>query len=228
MSEPERFHIGKAVDAGANNEEKASYRVRFEQALVVVLSVMIILFILSKRIPYRPFQRVQSIGFSTLSIEDLIPATRQGGGLPRPPSLPQVPIPSEDEFLPEDETIESTQLNVLQEIPIFDGDGTGSGVSGGDGFGYGGGMGARPIRDVIPEYPAEERKQGVEGVVELAILVNEMGHVDSIRVLLNTTRSKRLEKSAIQAAMKSQYMPPRHQGKRVSRWIRRPYRFERK
>ncbi len=227
MSGPERFHIGKVVDAGANDKEKASYRIRFEQALIVVLSVMIIFFVLSKRIPYRPFQRVPIIGFSTLSIEDLMPATRQGG-LPRPPALPQVPIPSEDEFLPEDETIDSTRLNVRQGIPIFDGDGTGSGAGGGDGFGYGGGMGAKPIRDVIPEYPEEERKQGVEGVVELAILVNEMGRVDSVRVLLNTTRSQRLEKSAIQAAMKSRYMPPRHQGKRISRWIRRPYRFERK
>ena len=151
---------------------------------------------------------------------EMIPQTRQGGGLSRPPTLPQVPIPTEDEYIPDDETIEITRFDLFEDIPLFDGVGGGGGYRG---------IGRpRPIREVIPEYPNAERKKGVEGVVILEIFVNAEGRVDSVRVLSNTTRSKRLELSAIEAAYKSLYVPAKRDGRNVPIWIQRPYRFERK
>ena len=203
---------------GATEQEKTAYRIRFEKALILILGIMILVFLFSQRIPQRR-PKEWGVGRGSLISVDVTPAT-SFGSLPRPPSLPQVPIPTEDEYLPEDETIEDTRLDLTQGIPLFDGSGMGGGGSGE------GGLGPRPIREVIPEYTKEERKRGVEGLVELEILVNARGEVDSVRVLQNTTRSKRLEEASVQAAYQSRYLPARRDGKSVPQRIRRSYRFE--
>lgn len=203
---------------GAYERERAVYGVRFEKALVITLGCTILMFGLFRRVPRDGPRERRIVAFSTTTL-DMVPITSHGG-IPRPPNLPQVPIPTEDEYLPEDETIEVTKLDLMEGIPVFEGDGSGEVRSGL------GAMGARPVRDVLPEYPEEERREGVEGVVELAILVNPAGEVDSVRVLRNTTQSRRLERAAVQAAYKSRYLPEQKDGKGVFRWIRRPYRFE--
>ena len=208
----------KMPSDGVREAEKQKYRVRLERALIVSLLAAVILFSLSRRMPRR-IKNVEFTGGPVLASVDLMPITQQGG-VPRPPNLPQIPIPTEDEFLPDDETIEDTSLELLENIPMFDGFGRGSAMGGSGGFG------PRPIREVIPEYPKDERSRGAAGVVELFILVNAEGYVDSVRVLVNTTMSKVLEQSAIRAARMSQYVPATRDGRNVSRWIRRPYRFE--
>jgi len=201
-------------------KEKIRYRIRFEKALILSLILTILLFVLFRRIPKQRNREFLSKGYSFFSL-DIVPATSQTGA-PPPPVLPEVPIPTENEYLPEDETIEETKLNLTEGIPLFDTAGDrGEGINSG-------GIGLRPIKDVIPEYPKKERRKGIEGVVELKILVNSKGKVDSVVVLQNTTKSKILEKAAIQAAYKSLYLPAKKNGKKISIWIRRPYRFERR
>ena len=215
----DRFVLIKPLMKGVHGEEKAAYRVRLEKALIFSLGLMILIFLVSRRIPHRTKKTWKLSVLTTVNME-MTPQTTQGGGLPRPPTLPQVPIPTEDEYIPDDETIEITRFDLFQDIPLFDGVG-GSG-------GYQGIGRPRPIREVIPEYPNSERKKGAEGVVILEIFVNAEGRVDSVRVLSNTSRSKRLELSAIEAAYKSQYVPAKRDGRNVPIWIQRPYRFERK
>jgi len=214
----DRFRLGRVMREGIHGKEKAVYRIRFEVGLMLALGGMILMFGLSRRISNGRRREVERGVYSILTV-DLVPVTTQGG-IPRPPDLPQVPIPTEEEYMPEDETIEITRLVLTEGIPLFDGTGKrGGGL---------GGVGPRPAREVIPEYPKEVRARGVEGVVELAILVNHRGGVDSVRVLRNTTQNKRLEQAAIQAAYKSWYFPAQRDGKKVSCWIQRPYRFERR
>jgi TonB family protein len=213
-----RFWVVKVTREGIHSDEKALCRKRFEVGLMVSLLCMILVFGLSRRMPRGRQRKIEMGPYAILAL-DPVPVTNPGG-IPRPPDLPQVPIPTEDEYLPEDETIDDTKLVLTEGIPLFEGTGRrGGGV---------GGMGPRPIREVIPEYPKEARDRGVEGIVELAILVNQVGGVDSVRVLWNTTKSKRLERAAIQAAYKSRYFPAQRDGKRIAYWIQRPYRFERR
>lgn len=216
-----RFLVMKSLNEGEYGKEKAIYRVRLEKAMIFTLMLTILLFLISRRIPYKPSKTIELTLLSVVSMES-IPQTTQGS-LPRPPTLPQVPIPTEDEFIPEDETIEITRFDLYEDIPLFDGVGGGGGASAYSGVGR-----PRPIREVIPEYPNSERREGFEGVIVLEILVNAEGYVDSVKVLDNTTRSKRLEQSAMEAALKSQYVPAKRDGRNVPIWIQRPYRFERK
>ncbi len=205
--------------------EKSRYRLRVEKGLIFALLCMILLFLFSRRIPYHA--KKQNKVFVSIITSEMIPMTSQEGGSQRRPSLPQVPIPSDDEYLPDYETIEPTDLDLWEGIPFVDGTGTGNGLFGGSGDGTGGGGGGlRPILEVIPEYPEEERKKGLTGIVELSININAEGIVDSVLVLNNTTRSRRLEQSAVEAAYRSRYAPLPDQYKSLSRWIERAYRFD--
>ena len=209
-----QFRLVKVMEKGAYADEKRKYRIHFERALLVVLTCVVILFLVSRRMHERN-RRVRFVpGFATMNL-DLVQATKRGG-MPRPPDLPQVPIPVEDEYLPDDETIDIFDFDVNEGIPLFDGFGTAPDA---------GGMGLRPIREVIPEYPKDLRKRGIEGVILLTILVNSRGHVDSVEVLKNTSLSKRLEQAAIQAAYGSRYVPAKRDGEKIACWIQRRYEF---
>lgn len=211
------FLLATRLHKGEHVKEKASVQIRLERGLIFSLLLMITVFLSSQRIPLRKKKTYQLSTLTTVAM-DIVPKTTQGG-LKRPPNLPQVPIPVEDEYLPEDETIELTDLDLFEDIPLFDGDGTGGSAMVGVGR-------PRPIREVIPEYPKSERSKGFAGEVILEILVNATGHVDSVRVLNNTTRSRRLAQAAVDAAKRSQYMPAKRDGRPVPIWIQRPYRFE--
>ena len=69
------------------------------------------------------------------------------------------------------------------------------------------------------------RKKGIEGVVMLSLYVNSTGSVDSVEVLQNTSRNKRLERYAIHAAYSSRYVPAKRDGNKIACWIQRRYEF---
>jgi TonB family protein len=193
-------------------------QIRFEKALVGVLLGCVIFFILSKRFPEKP-ARLPVLGRASDILVDEMPVIRSGKQY-LTPSRPVVPIPSEDEMLPEDETIDPTDFRF-----DFGETSLGKGLPGDPSEGVGG-SGPRPIREAIPEFPESERKKGARGVVELKILVNINGRVDSVVVISNSTGSRRLAESAKNAAYRSLYRPVKDKSRVQSYWVTRPYRFE--
>jgi TonB family protein len=191
--------------SGAYSEEKAKYRVRLEKSMILTLITCIALFCLSRRIPTRPKKIIKLAKYITVT-PDMTPVTRTGG-IPIPPSYPEVPIPSEDEFMTADETIEYTDLDLSEDLPWYDGE-----------YGHPGAQFEEP-----PESKFEDdRLQAVSGEVRLAVLVNEFGQVDSVRVILNTTRSKSFEEEAIFNAYRTRYKLQKHE----AQWIERPFYFK--
>ena len=212
-----KFHLARVTNSEGRKREEWAYRIRFEKALILSLTAMIILFLSSQKIPLKKDKEF-TIGIFNVMDVDMVPQTKQGI-LARPPRLPQIPIPTEDEFVLEDETIELTVLDLNESIPVFEG--FGNYQIGSQGM-------PRPVSEIVPEYPRSERRKGVEGIVRLEIRVDETGKVDSVRVVENTTSSQVLEENSILAAYKSRYMPAKRKGQNVSRWIKRLYRFEKK
>ena len=192
------------LKSGAYNEEKAKYRVRLEKSMIFTLTSCIVLFCLSRRIPTRPKKIVKLASYITVA-PDMIPITRTGG-IPMPPSYPEVPIPSEDEFMPADETIEFTDLDLSEDLPWYDGP-------------YG--QPATNFGDPPELEKEDDRPKAVSGEVRLAVLVNEFGQVDSVRVILNTTMSKTFEEEAIFQAFRTRYKLT----KPGAQWIERPFHF---
>ena len=156
---------------------------------------------------------VEGIG-TVLTVED-IPITRQG--TPRkPPPRPVVPIPSEDDLIPDDVTIEDTELT-YESFSLS----SGSGVP----LGQINIFQPRPIFEVIPEYSEDLQKKGIEGAVKLHLHIDRTGRVINVVVLENTTGSSVCANAAKEAALKGRYIPAKKDGKPTDLWISRTYTF---
>jgi len=78
-------------------------------------------------------------------------------------------------------------------------------------------------KKVEPKYPDQARRQGIEGTVQLEILIDENGRVRKVKVLKSPGHG--LERAAIAALSKSKFNPGVINGKAVPVKIKIPYRF---
>ena len=76
---------------------------------------------------------------------------------------------------------------------------------------------------VEPKYPDQARRAGIEGTVQLEILIDEHGRVRKVKVLKSPGHG--LERAAIAAVSKSKFHPGVINGKAVPVKIKIPYRF---
>jgi protein TonB len=193
---------------------KSQYRINFERSVSLTLGVLILLIYLSPRVKVAmEANRPHSV---MITVEN-IPITRQVARRPPPPK-PTVPVPSDDESIPEDETIVETTLKYDTFFDQFP-----EGLSS---------LGSipvtppRPIAWVFPEYPEDDKKRGIQGVVKLSINIDEKGRVVEVIVLQNSTGSEKCAQAAVEAAYGSRFLPAREGNKPVSYWITQPYRFD--
>ena len=195
------------------NDREEHYQRNLRVAAIVALTVVIFVFQIFPRMSWKK-ETPKVIVIASLHIEN-IPVTRQGTRKPPPPK-PAVPIPSDDELIPEDVTIEKTELDLNLYSPIEGEDGPpGAPIV----------YQPRPIFEVIPEYPQELQKKGIQGIVKLHIHINKQGLVDQVVVIENTTGSLLCSRSAKNAAMQGRYMPAKSRGKPTDIWITRTYSF---
>ena len=208
---PRGFVIGRVVRKDPRVDLHARYELTLKKSLALSLLLITIIFLLFPKFEAAKKQISQQIDV-VLDIED-IPVTRQGRRSP-PPAEPAVPIPTEEESIPEDLTIEPTQLSYNYVAASEEGRGVGVTI------------GPRPIEDVFPEYPEEEKKKGIQGVIELYLKVDIYGNVVDVKVLRNTTNSLKLLQAAIRAAYRTKFMPARKGSQPVTIWTTRVYKFE--
>lgn len=193
--------------------EDISYRLRLEWA--IIFSILLILVFLNL---YPTFEFNRELPDSiqiNIVIED-VPPTRQGRLKP-PPPRPIIPIPSEDDPIPEDEIITKFQFNT---------DYTNASNENVGGMEVISTIPARLIKEVIPEYPSEDYSRGVTGYVKLHIHIDDDGGVTDVVVLENTTGSLRCADAAKAAALKCKYQPARRGGKVVGSWMSRIIKFD--
>jgi len=193
---------------------KNDYHVRLEKAIIISLGGLILLFLLFPSIPVRvPEEKIVHLNI----VVESIPITRQGVFRP-PPLRPAVPIATEDETVPEDETIEETTLKFdVSPIPS-------AGATAG--FGVLSYIQPRPIAEVFPIYPDEDYKKGISGIVKLHVKIDERGKVVDVIVLENTTNSHRCANAAKDAAFQTRYTPARQGEKTIACWVTRLITFE--
>ncbi|MFQ5864858.1 MAG: TonB family protein [bacterium] len=195
-------------------DSKSQYGTNFKKSLILTLTFFIFLIYVSPRV------NVVMEGNPTSNIMitfENIPITRQIARRPPPPK-PTIPVPSDDESIPEDETIVETTLRYDTFFDQFP-----------EGFSTIGSIPVtppRPLAWVFPEYPEDEKKKGIKGVVKLSINIDEKGRVVEVIVLKNSTGSEKCAQAAIEAAYGSRFLPAREGNKPVSYWITQPYRFD--
>jgi TonB family protein len=80
------------------------------------------------------------------------------------------------------------------------------------------------VTRVEPEYPADARRDGIDGTVFLQVLVGKDGFVKDIRIAKSTPR---LDQAAVTAVRKWVFRPALTNNKPVAVWIGVPVRFSR-
>ncbi len=148
---------------------------------------------------------------------------------PPPPARPAVPIPTESEDVPEDETIEPTEFDLSEippppgpppeewseEVPMF--------VPYDEPPQIIGGMAA--LRKVLV-YPEIAKKAGIEGMVVIAVLVDEQGRPLKTKVMKAHGGKVGFEEAAIDALMKVKWKPAMQRDLPVKVWVSIPVHFK--
>lgn len=202
---------------------KLKYKRNIEIGLVAALALLLVMFQASKR-----FEReVVSDQKVELKIEvEEIPQTEQAKRPPAP-SRPSIPIESEDEEIPEDATIEMTDVNLDElpppppppeeedgETPIF--------VAYDEPPAPIGGFAAIQQNLVYPEIA---RKAGVEGRVYVNVLIDEKGNVIDTKIL-KSLGNNGCDEAAVAAIRSVKWKPAKQRDKPVKVWVGIPVVFK--
>lgn len=83
----------------------------------------------------------------------------------------------------------------------------------------------QPIVKTAPVYPFRAREQGVEGVVQVKVLVNADGTVGQIQIMAARPENV-FEEAVMQAVAQWRFKPGTIEGKAVTAWVVTALRFE--
>ncbi|RMF69444.1 MAG: energy transducer TonB [Calditrichaeota bacterium] len=206
---------------------KLNYRKTLELALIVSLLLHFGLFHAFPAINVTPKQ--VKPGIIQFNVED-IPMTQQFKR-PPPPPRPAVPIPTESEEVPEDVTIESTELNLdLRRLPPPPPPGEGQDIEAGYVFvpydeapypigGY------EAIKKRL-RYPEIARKAGIEGRVVVGVLIDEHGNPRKTQILKDSGSRVGFEEAAEAAVMSVKWKPAKQRDRPVKVWVSIPINFK--
>ncbi len=203
---------------------KANYPKALELGMVGSLLINILIFQLF-RTEIRTELRLEPTEIK-IEVEEIPPTEQQYR--PPPPARPAVPIPTESEDIPEDETIEPTELDLTElppppppptpkpedDVPMF--------VPYDEPPEIIGGMAA--LRAVL-KYPELALKAGIEGNVVIAVLVDEKGFPIKTKVMKPYGADVGFEKAAQEALMKMRWKPAMQRDRPVKVWISIPVHF---
>ncbi|MFO7889808.1 MAG: energy transducer TonB [bacterium] len=202
---------------------KIQYRKIFELSLIISLVLMIV--VLQGFKTFEGKEEVVEKKLSHLDIEE-VPQTEQQKSA-APPSRPTVPIPSEDETLPEDETIDDTMLDMSDEAPPPPPPPDDQSVQ------------VKFIpHDEPPEpvggysaiqrnltYPEIALKAGVEGQVLVWAFVDKAGNVTNTQVK-KSLGNNGCDEAAVKAIKSVKWKPAKQRDDPVGVWVMVPVEFK--
>jgi protein TonB len=216
---PKRFHCYLSKNDRVFNEGK-NYLRNLKLSLVLSLLLCIVSFQVWKRMIHQD-KKIQMSHFA-LNVEE-IPQTKQEVQTPVP-KYPTVPIASEDEYLPTDETIDDTYLDLDYARPLplpppeddvivfvpYDEPPAPIG-------------GFAAIRSNLV-YPEIATRAGIFGTVYLQVHIDKNGNVDKVRVLKSVYDA--LDQAAINAVYDVKWKPAKQRDTPVAVWLTVPIEFK--
>ncbi len=200
---------------------KLKYKKALEIGIMSSLGILILVFQLFRAINLEATEsKTKEI---KIEVAD-IPPTEQFKR-PPPPPKPSIPVPSESEDIPEDLTIEATDLD-LSDIPPpppppEEDDGMNIFVPFDEPPSPIGGF--RSIQKAL-KYPEIARKAGIEGRVIIQVQVSEKGKVLNTRVIKSLGHSG-CDEAAVKAIKNVKWKPALQRDKPVKVWVAIPVIF---
>src|SRR3990172_1307727 len=201
---------------------KFKYKKTLELAMVLSLALLIVVFQASKRID-RQVKKDLKVNV-VINVDD-IPQTEQTKPPPAP-SRPAIPIESEDEDIPEEKKIETTEIN-LSELPPAppppedESDEASIFVAYDEPPEPIGGFAAIQ-RNLV--YPEIARKAGVEGRVFVKVLIDQQGRVVDTQVI-KSLGNNGCDEAAISAIKSVRWRPAKQRDRPVKVWVSIPVMF---
>jgi protein TonB len=201
---------------------KSQHKKVFEISLSVTLVFLIGMAQLARQFSL-PAEQFSNVAVK-IEVAD-IPQTEQFRRPPAPPK-PSVPVPTEEETVPEDLTIDFSELD-LSEIPpppppsgddeltIFMAYDQPPQIIGG----------LAELNKYL-SYPRVAQDAGVEGVVFVRVLVGVKGNVEKIEILKAKPANIGFEESAMKALRQVRWEPAKQRDKSIRVWISIPIHFE--
>jgi protein TonB len=195
---------------------KLKYRRVFEASMVIAIAILIVVLYSFKRFqPEYKLEKTVDVQIETVDI----PQTEQINR-PPPPARPSIPIASEDEDLPEELTIDETEIDFSkpleeapppppeEEEPIVE-------------F-YALSEKPEVIHRVEPAYPDLARKAGIEGMVVAKVLIDTKGNVEKVEIVKSHPM---LDEAAMAAAKQFKFKPGKQRDRFVKVWMTIPFTF---
>ncbi|MFQ5824131.1 MAG: energy transducer TonB [bacterium] len=204
---------------------KADLKLQHKKIFEISLAVTLVLLIAMAHFARQFSFATESINRVDLKIEIAdIPVTEQFRK-PPPPPRPSIPIPTEEESIPEDVTIASTEidlsdippppLNEGEELLIFVAYDEAPKIIGG----------IAELQKHI-KYPRLAVQAGIEGIVFVKVLVGINGIAEQIKIIKAKPAKLGFEEAAINALKKVEWEPAKQRDKIIRVWISIPVRFK--
>ena len=198
-----------------SNQLKSRYPVIVRITTIIGISLIILNFLLFPRFTNSiEFEDVEQIIIENIDI----PQTQQIDNTP-PPARPSIPVPSDDEDIAEDLTLDELDFDDFSNldapppppsgpkvvfIPYDDPP-----------------VAMTPIR---PQYPEIAQEAGIEGVVVVQAFIDEKGRVKETLILKGVPNTG-LDEAAMQAIRNTRFRPAKQRERAVGVWISIPVNF---
>ncbi|HID11316.1 MAG TPA: energy transducer TonB [Candidatus Latescibacteria bacterium] len=205
---------------------RRGYRVRLERCVFVALVAHIVLFSVWRGVRVTAYQSPKRE--VVIRIED-IPETRQEVKRPPPPPRPSVPVEVRGEEVSEEATIESTELDVHEDVPApppppppVEEEEAPPGPEDEIMEFWHVEVKPRLLKSVVPEYPEIARKAGIAGTVFVKILVGKDGRPEEVEFIKGPRIFREV---ALEAAWEFVFSPAKQNDRPVRVWVIVPIRF---
>jgi len=197
------------------NPLKAKYPIVVRLTTLLGISLVILNFLLFPRFGNNlEFEDVEQVIIENIDI----PQTQQVDNTP-PPARPSIPVPSDDEDIADDLTLDELDFDDFSNldapppppsgpkvvfIPYDDPP-----------------VAMSPIR---PRYPEIAQEAGIEGVVVVQAFIDEKGRVKETLILKGVPNTG-LDEAAMEAIRKTRFRPAKQRERAVGVWISIPVNF---
>ena len=197
------------------NPLKNKYPVVVRLTTIIGVTIIILNFLLFPRFGNKiKFEDIEQVIIENIDI----PQTQQIDNTP-PPARPSIPVPSDDEDIAEDLTLDELDFDDFSNldapppppsgpkvvfIPYDDPP-----------------VAMSPIRPVYPEIAQEA---GIEGVVVVQAFIDEKGRVKETLILKGVPNTG-LDEAAMEAIRKTRFRPAKQRERSVGVWISIPVNF---
>ena len=197
------------------NPLKAKYPIVVRLTTLIGISLVILNFLLFPRFGNSlEFEDIEQVIIENIDI----PQTQQIDNTP-PPARPSIPVPSDDEDIADDLTLDELDFDDFSNldapppppsgpkvvfIPYDDPP-----------------VAMSPIR---PRYPEIAQEAGIEGVVVVQAFIDEKGRVKETLILKGVPNTG-LDEAAMEAIRKTRFRPAKQRERAVGVWISIPVNF---